>query len=107
MKKRKKGRGKLISGYRGYFPLMRKSFPADTELRITNYESGIIQRILISHKILHHMMMDRLQNIIKLLNYRNLERIRDDGLKTSARDYGLAGRIYSVWHRVCSITDYV
>ena len=76
MMKREKSRGKLISGYRGYFPCMGKSFPADTELQIRNYELRIIQ--------------DRFKNMIKLFNCRNMGQIRDAGLKTSVRDCGLA-----------------
>ncbi|HDH13231.1 MAG TPA: hypothetical protein ENG83_13710 [Nitrospirae bacterium] len=69
---------------------MGKSFPADTELGITNYELRIIQRILTSHEMLLDMMLNRLQHKIKLLNYRNLDQIRDGGLKARVRYCGLA-----------------
>lgn len=90
MMNRKQNRGKLISEYSGDIFLKGKSFPADTELRIKNYESRIIQRILTSHKKLQCVMRDGFKHMIKPFNYSDPEQIQAAGLKTSARDYGLA-----------------
>lgn len=83
MMNRKKSRGKLISEYSGDIFLAGKNFPTGAELRI-------IQKTLTSREILQRVMRDGFKCMIKLFNYSEPEQIQAAGLKTSARDYGLA-----------------